>query len=147
MGNFTQDLKIGQKAQDFIIKELELQFPGLKSVQGNFSNYDLISDSGYTAEVKFDIKSKLTNNVGIEYEYNKEPSGLAKTKAMEWIHIYFLQGSWVYSRIKTADLKAFIKSNWKYLKKLSGGDRNSSKMILINSEDFGDTFNYTPIRD
>ena len=65
MGDFSEDLKIGIKAQDFLIKELEGELPGLKSIQGNFSNYDLVSNSGYTIEVKFDIKSKLTSNVAI----------------------------------------------------------------------------------
>lgn len=142
---FKDDVRIGEKAQSYIIKQLELEFPGIHSMHGNFSNYDLISDSGFTVEVKFDIKSKLTNNVGIEYEYQNNPSGLAKTKAMEWIHIYYLIDKWVYSRIKTHDLKAYIKNNWKYLKKLKGGDNNSSKMVIISTQDFADSFNYLPI--
>ena len=142
---FKDDVKLGEKAQDYIIKQLQLEFPGIHSMHGNFSNYDLVSDSGFTAEVKFDIKSKLTNNVGVEYEYQGKPSGLAKTKAMEWIHIYHLTNKWVYSRIKVHDLKAYIKNNWKYLRKLKGGDRNSSKMVVINTQDFADRFTYFPI--
>lgn len=145
MGDFSEDLKIGIKAQDFLIKELEGELPGLKSIQGNFSNYDLVSNSGYTIEVKFDIKSKLTSNVAIEYEFNNNPSGLASTKAVEWIHIYYLKDKWVYSRIKTDNLKAFIRNNWKELRKLKGGDRNDSKLILIKTEDFANNFPYKEI--
>lgn len=145
MGDFSEDLKIGIKAQDFLIKELEGELPGLKSIQGNFSNYDLVSNSGYTIEVKFDIKSKLTNNIAIEYEFNNNPSGLASTKAVEWIHIYYLKDKWVYSRIKTDNLKAFIRNNWKELRKLKGGDRNDSKLILIKTEDFVNSFPYREI--
>lgn len=145
MGDFSEDLKIGIKAQDFLIKELEGELPGLKSIQGNFSNYDLVSNSGYTIEVKFDIKSKLTSNVAIEYEFNNNPSGLASTKAVEWIHIYYLKDKWVYSRIKTDNLKAFIRNNWKELRKLKGGDRNDSKLILIKTEDFVNSFPYREI--
>ena len=145
MGDFSEDLKIGIKAQDFLIKELEGELPGLKSIQDNFSNYDLVSNSGYTIEVKFDIKSKLTSNVAIEYEFNNNPSGLASTKAVEWIHIYYLKDKWVYSRIKTDNLKAFIRNNWKELRKLKGGDRNDSKLILIKTEDFVNSFPYREI--
>lgn len=145
MGSFSEDLKIGIKAQDFLIKELEGELPGLKSMQGNFSNYDLVSNSGYTIEVKFDIKSKLTNNIAIEYEFNNNPSGLASTKAIEWVHIYYLKDKWVYSRIKTDNLKAFIRNNWKELRKLKGGDRNNSKLILIKTEDFVNNFPYKEI--
>lgn len=145
MGNFSQDLKIGEKAENFLIKELQEELPGLKSTQGNFPDYDLISDSGYTIEVKFDAISKTTGNVGFEYECNNHPSGLASTKAMEWIHVYYLIDKWVYSRIRTNNLKSFIKDNWNELKKVKGGDRNSSKLILIDSEDFANNFPYKEI--
>lgn len=145
MGNFTQDLKVGERAQDFIIKELQTEYPGIKSMQGNFSNYDLISHSGYTAEVKFDITSRQTGKVGIEYEYNNEPSGIAKTTAMDWVHIYRFNSQWVYSKMRVADLKSFIKSNWKYLKKITGGDYSTTKLVLINIPDFAEHFDFTVI--
>lgn len=145
MGEFTKDLKIGQHAQNYIIKELSEELPGLKSIQGNFSNYDLVSDDGYTIEVKFDIKSKLTDNIAIEYEYNRKPSGIAKTKAIEWIHIYYMDDGWVFSRLKIHTLKEYLRSNWKYFKKLEGGDNNSSKIVLIPIDDFADVFNFVRI--
>lgn len=146
MGEFTKDLKVGQYAQDYIIKELSEELSGLKSEQGNFSNYDLVSDDGYTIEVKFDIKSKLTDNIAIEYKYNGKPSGIAKTRAIEWIYIYFCNNQWVYSRIKTFDLKQFLRNNWTSLQKLRGGDNNSSKIVLVNIGDFTDAFNFLSIK-
>jgi hypothetical protein len=83
--------------------------------------------------------------VGFEYECGNHPSGLASTKAIEWIHIYYLTDKWVYVRIRTNNLKSFIKDNWNELKKVKGGDRNSSKLILIDSEDFANNFPYKEI--
>ena len=145
MGNFTQDLKIGERAQDFIIKELQSEYPGIKSMQGNFSNYDLVSDSGYTAEVKFDRMSRNTGKVGIEYEYNNYPSGIAKTTAMDWVHIYRFNSQWVYSKMKVADLKSFTKSNWKHLRKVTGGDYGAAKLVLISIPDFAERFSFKTI--
>lgn len=144
MGDFAKDLKIGQKAQDFIIKRLQDELPGLKSIDGNFSSYDLVADSGYTIEVKFDRESEHTKNIAIEYEYDKHPSGLAKTKALEWLHIYYLDG-WVFSRIKVGNLKAFIKNNWKDLHKTQGGDYSKAMLVLINKTDFANTFDFIKI--
>ena len=141
---FKQDLQIGQKAQEYIVKQLSKEFKGIKSVPGLCSDCDLIADNGYTIEVKFDLKSKLTNNIGIEYRYKGKPSGIAKTKSQEWVHIYYLNG-WVYSRIKVNDLKAYLKSNWGYLPKLKGGDNNNSKMVIVKSEDFANRFGFMPI--
>jgi hypothetical protein len=145
MGNFAQDLKLGVKAQEFIVKELQMELPGLHSVDGNFSNYDLISSTGYTIEVKFDYISKNTANVGIEYEYNKKPSGIAKTKALDWLHIYFYKDNLVYTRVHSTELKAYIHNNWKCLKKVNAGDNDASKLVLINKEDFINAFGFTTV--
>lgn len=144
MGNFAQDLKIGIKAQDFAIKLYSPEFPGLRSVDGNFTSYDLISDNGHTFEVKFDRDSEHTKNVAIEYMYDKHPSGISNTKAMEWLHIYYLDG-WVITRVKSSSLKAFIKNNSKFLKRTTGGDYNKAKLILINKTDFANTFDFVRI--
>ena len=145
MGNFIEDVKVGEKVQDFIIKELHDEFPSLKSQHGNFANYDLVSEDGYTIEVKFDRGSANTGNVVIEYKYDGEPSGISKTAALEWVHVFSHHSKWAYCRIKVRELKAFIKNNWKYLKKVEGGDAYKSKMVLIPVNDFMDTFPYKNI--
>jgi hypothetical protein len=145
MGNFAKDLKIGVKAQDFLIKGLSKELPGLKSIDGNFSNYDLVADNGYTIEVKFDRQSANTKNIGIEFEYDNQPSGIAKTKAMGWAHIFKHHDKWAYSRIKTHDLKAYIKNNWKHFRKVPGGDGRKARMVLIPVLDFMDEFSFRDI--
>ena len=144
---FKRDLELGEKAEEYLVDKLKKELPTLKQLKRNFSGYDLIDDNGYTIEVKFDRKSKATNNTAIEYEYKGQPSGINKTKAMEWIQIYYLQDQWVYSRIKTYNLKAFIKSNGEYLTTLNGGDDKLSKMILMSTEYFADIFNYEPLEN
>jgi len=145
MSNFEDDLKLGIRAQEFIVNTLQKELPGLHSIDGNFSSYDLISDSGYTVEVKFDYLSRRTPNVGIEYLYKGYPSGISKTKALDWIHIYFLNDKLVYSRIRSTELKAYIKSNQEYLTRVPAGDNKASKLILINKQDFTDKFGYIEI--
>ena len=143
---FKRDLELGEKAEEYLVDKLKKELPTLKQLKKNFSGYDLIDDNGYTIEVKFDKKSKATNNTAIECEYKGNPSGINCTKAMEWIQIYYLNNQWVYSRIKTYNLKAYIESNQEYLTTLPGGDDKLSKMILMSTEDFADTFNYEPLQ-
>lgn len=144
MGDFKKDLSIGEIAQNFINKQLEREFGKMKVSRGLFGDYDLTSDSGYTVEVKFDRKSKSTDNVAIEYRYRGKPSGISTTKAIEWIHIFYLNG-WVYCRIRREDLRNFIKTNIKSISRIKGGDNNMSDILLINKEDFTNRFNYIPI--
>lgn len=145
MGDFQKDLAVGSKAQDFIISQLKEEHEGLVQVEGNFKDFDLKADDGYTAEVKFDILSQKTKNVGFEYKCYGKKSGVSNTKALEWVHIYYLDGKWVYSRMNTNNLKAFLKSNWESLKKVSGGDNNASKMALVSVYDVADSFGYISI--
>lgn len=141
---FKTDLSIGERAQDFAISVLKEEFPGIRQIKGDFADYDLIADNGYTIEVKFDKESRKTGNVAIEYLYKGRPSGIAKTKAREWLHIFYLDG-WVYARAKTLDLKHYIKSNRKDLVETDGGDNHLSKLILINKEDFVNRFGFIGI--
>jgi hypothetical protein len=145
MGNFQKDLETGARAQDFVIKQLEKEHKGIHQVPGYFKDYDLIADDGYTAEVKFDVLSRETHRTGFEYECYGKKSGVACTKAREWIHIYKLYNDWVYSKIPVGDLKAFLKSNWKELKTVPGGDNNASKMALVSVYDVADSFGYISI--
>jgi hypothetical protein len=143
MNSFKEDLELGVRAQDFIIKQLSPQLRGLNAVEGYFKEYDLISDDGYTIEVKYDRLSKDTNNIGIEYECNHKPSGIASTKAIEWVHIFHYNKQVVYSRIKAQDLRAYIDSNRSYLPTARGGDGGRAELYLINKDDFVTRF--TPI--
>ena len=142
MGNFLKDLKRGHKAEQYVIKQLGREHENLHAVEGSFKDYDLIADDGYTAEVKYDELSEKTGNVGFEYECYGKESGVASTKAFEWVHIYKLNRVWVYSTISTNSLKSFLKANWKYLDKVKGGDNNASKMVLLSASDLADSFGF-----
>jgi hypothetical protein len=146
MGDFKSDLKDGEKAQDYILKQIRKEYPNAKIIPNKCSDFDIADlSTGYSAEVKYDIKSKDTSNVGIEFACRGKYSGISKTKATEWIHIYKLADKWVYSRIKTRELKAFIKTNNSELPRVYAGDDYKSVLILIPKEVFADTFNYREI--
>ena len=138
--NFDNDLKIGECIQDVLIKRLGSEFPGIHAMEGEFPDYDL-ECSGYTFEVKFDYKSRFTNNTAIEYRYKNKPSGISHTKAIEWLQVFYI-GKWVYSRIGVSTLKAYITSNWGVLDKVSGGDGGKSDLILIPKNDFANAFDF-----
>jgi len=99
----------------------------------------LIDDDGYTAEVKFDIRGKQTGNIAFEYSYKGIPSGISTSNALDWIQIYYSNG-WVYSQIRTFNLKIFLKSNIKSFKIVNGGDDNKSHLILVPVATFQEFF-------
>jgi len=144
---FEEDLQLGQKAEEYILAMLKKEFPTIKRVNGYQPDYDFIDDDGYTIELKLDIRSKSSGNVGIEYKYKNKPSAISTSKAVEWIVIYYLPPyKWVYSRMKTNELKAFLKGNNKYLRKTNGGDSNMSRLILIPIVTFSEEFGFTPLK-
>lgn len=136
--SFDTDLKIGERAERFLLEKLREEFPTLKKIEGYNPEYDLIDDNGYSFEVKLDMRSKTSGNVGIEYRHNGQPSAISTSKAMEWVIIYYFN-TWRYTRIKTTLLRAFIKNNWEYFAKFSGkGDKSS--LVLIPTKEFEDYF-------
>jgi len=145
MDNFFRDLTIGQQGEEYICKKLENGHKGLSRIKTKCKEYDLEAPDGYTVEVKFDFLSEETGNVGIEIRFNKEKSGLLATKAIDWAHIYKLYNDWVYSIVPVNDLKAFLRNNKDYLPVVKSGDSNASKMVLIKTHDFADSFSFHKI--
>lgn len=143
--SFNEDLNIGHKAEEYVLSELRKEFPNLKRILGMSLHCDLKDEQGYMVEVKYDIRGRDTGNVAIEYKHRGKLSGISISRAMEWVVIYHLEGNgWVYSRIKTEDLRSFIRNNWQYLKKYKGsGDK--SELVLIKSTLFAETFSYNNI--
>jgi|GEM_PF-2280562 len=142
MNSFNEDLELGVRAQNYTIRELSPELGTLAAMEGLFKNYDLISPDGYTLEVKYDKLSRKTNNVGIEFRCNGEPSGIDGTKAMEWVHYFHYQGQVVYSRIKTSNLRVYIESNKGCFPTVRGGDGGRAELYLINKDDFVTRFGY-----
>jgi len=145
-GDFKKDLEEGEKAERYIVKQLLREYPTLKKVEGYNPGYDLIDEMGYTVEVKFDIGSKTTGNIAFEYSYKGNPSGISTSSALDWVQIYFSNG-WVYSQMRTYNLKIFLKSNIKSFKIVNGGDDNKSHLILVPVSTFQEFFCSKRIED
>jgi len=145
MTKFENDLTTGERAQNYIISLLKNEYKDIRSSKGSVKEYDLISSSGYSAEVKFDIMSKETGNIGIEYKCNQKPSGISATTAVEWIHIFYA-GEWMYLRIATKTLQNFLKSNWNHLTKAIGGDGDRAELFIIPVDTIINQFKCLPLR-
>jgi hypothetical protein len=131
---FLNDLEKGKTFERLICEKLGLEFNGLRVVEGYQKGFDLIDNTGYKIEVKTDFESEKTDNIAIEIRCRNSLSGLATTKAKEWIHIFWYKGKWYFLRCSVSDLKGFIRSNWKYLEKVKGGDNDLSEMVLIDKD-------------
>lgn len=145
---FKQDLQLGQAAEKYILPMLKKEFPTMKRVKGYEPDYDFIDDNGYTIELKLDKKSRTSGNIGIEYKHRNKPSAISTSKAFEWIIIYYLPPyKWVYSRMRTRELREFLVNNFSYLTRLYGGDSDKSSLILVKVDEFADAFNFQPLED
>ena len=139
---FLNDLEKGKTFERLICEKLGLEFNGLRVVEGYQKGFDLIDNTGYKIEVKTDFESEKTDNIAIEIRCRNSLSGLATTRAKEWIHIFWYKGKWYFLRCNVSDLKGFIRSNWKYLKKVKGGDNDLSEMVLISKDLIMDRFDF-----
>ena len=107
--NFKYDLKLGNKGENLL--------------------YNIIKLKGKTIEVKTDrdaIKNKCTGNVFVEYMSRDKLSGISTTQAKWWA---FVISNEQIILIETNKLKKLCKL--KTLKRVSGGDNNTSKGILL----------------
>jgi len=104
--DFSHDLELGQKGENLLAKILLLK--------------------GDKIEVKTDLQATQTGNVFIEYKSRDRLSGLSTSKADYWA---FLISNEQIIIIETNKLKELCKT--KGLKRVDGGDNNTSKGILI----------------
>jgi hypothetical protein len=108
--DFRHDLQLGQMAEKWLGK--------------------VLSDS--TVEVKRDFMAGRTGRVFVEFESRGKPSGIATSEAEYWAFV--LDGDRVFI-LPTDRLKDICRANWARAKKVSGGDSNTSRGILINTGD------------
>tara|TARA_R100001224_G_scaffold84243_1_gene53527 strand:+ start:524 stop:874 length:351 start_codon:yes stop_codon:yes gene_type:complete len=104
--DFSHDLELGQKGENLLAKILLLK--------------------GDKIEVKTDLQATQTGNVFIEYKSRDRLSGLSTSKAEYWA---FLISNEQIIIIETNKLKELCKT--KGLRRVDGGDNNTSKGILI----------------
>ena len=106
--NFDLDLEYGNEGENFVLSLL---------------------NGATKVEVKTDRMAHHTGNIAIEYEFNGKPSGISTTKADYWAFVLGDKSLVVF--IKTENLKDIARAWFKSGSVVSGGDFNSSKMILI----------------
>lgn len=126
-GDFKYDLALGQLGEGWVGR--------------------MLTDS--TIEVKIDFACWLTGNFFIEYESRGKPSGIATTQADYWMLIATSkQGrrlkktledvekdDILFSILLSTDrLKEICKTNF-YRVNVNGGDKNTSKGLLIKSNE------------
>jgi len=93
--------------------------------------YDLIiikGDKRIKIEVKSDRMASKTGNLAIEYECNKQPSGINATEADYWIYFIVNKDNEECYKIPIEDLRDLVKN----CRKVSGGDGMRSRMYLLN---------------
>lgn len=139
---FKQNLNYGGRGEDRAEEILKPYFPTVrnknKEIEGVFKDYDLIDDNGVTFEVKTDTTSKKTGNVAIEFESWGKPSGIARTKASLWFHMYWDGSNWVWTCCSVDLLRNYIEL--KKPVKRQGGEENKSWMYLVNAGQFAKKF-------
>jgi len=106
--NFRYDLKVGQLAEKQVA--------------------DLLQDK--KIEVKRDLKAKTTGNLYIEYESRGKPSGISRSEADYWCFAF--ENLFIF--IETTKLKEIIEPMKGSTMDKRGGDKNSSKGILLPLE-------------
>ena len=145
MRNFNSDLELGHRAEEYVLEQLKVLYPTMRRIEGKNVHYDLIDDNNFTIEVKFDLKSKETKRIGIEYMHRGLPSGISISKANRWVLIYYLEDEWVWTMIETNKLRAYIKRNHaKYTRYLGNGDKSS--LLLISVEEISNKFGYYEVK-
>jgi hypothetical protein len=129
MNKFQKDLATGHVYEKRSL--LYLHYDTHKFIQGYHKEYDLeiINDGKrITIEVKSDKQASLTNNLAIEYECNKKPSGITSTTADYWVYFIVFEDREECYKIPTEELKKLVKD----CKQVSGGDGQRSRLYLIN---------------
>jgi hypothetical protein len=146
---FYKDLNEGSRAELFVLEQLREKHPTMSKVEGKCIDYDLVDREGYTVEVKLDKKSKVTNNIAIEYRHRGVRAGISISRAKAWAIVYYLKGTgWVWSLIPTKELRTFLVNNWEFLRKdINPDDPDKSETMLVRTEDFANQFNYYKILD
>ena len=132
MQTFKRDLQRGKYHENIILDIIKSKYSKAYIKEGYCKEYDIyVPEMNFGVEVKSDEKSKYTNNIVIEIEFNSKPSALSTTKAKYWV----IYDGYVYNWFLTQRLKDCIKdNNLKYVEFIGKGDTKSKKAYLIKKE-------------
>ena len=141
--SFDTDLQTGQQWENVAI--LILQSMGYKFVDRCFDGgWDIIMKYRNTFETEtFEIKTDFTrtDNIVIEFECNKEPSGIETSEAIIWCFLFpYDWQAWLIDALKLKEL--CVDANT-----ISGGYKNRSKMYVFNKLDVISNFQVIEYRN
>ncbi len=129
---FKRDLKRGKHHENVVLNYIKAKYKNAYIKDGYCKEYDIfIPEVSFGVEVKSDEKSKYTNNIVIEIEFNDKPSALMTTKAKFWV----IYDGYSYNWFLTDKIKDCIKdNNLRYAEFIGKGDTKSKKAYLIKKE-------------
>jgi hypothetical protein len=129
---FKRDLKRGKHHENVVLNYIKAKYKNAYIKDGYYKEYDIfIPEVNFGVEVKYDEKSKYTNNIVIEIEFNNKPSALMTTKAKFWV----IYDGYSYNWFLTDKIKDCIKdNNLRYVEFIGKGDTKSKKAYLIKKE-------------
>ena len=129
INTFKKDLKRGKVHEEFVLNVIKSKYEKAFIKDGYCKEYDIyVPEMNFGVEVKSDEKSKYTNNIVIEIEFNEKPSALSTTKAKYWV----IYDGYNYNWFLTDKIKDCIKDNkLKYVEFIGNGDTKSKKAYLI----------------
>ena len=132
MNTFDEDLKVGQRVEQDVLKLLQTQYPSAFIVPGYCKEMDIFVPEilkGY--EVKQDFKSKYTGNLVVEISMYGNPSALMTSKADTWVFV--TPSKYVFiarERIKDC----IIENNLQFKTFVGKGDDEAKSAYLIKEE-------------
>ena len=132
MQTFKRDLQRGKHHENIVLDIIKSKYSKAYIKDGYCKEYDIyVPEMNFGVEVKSDEKSKYTNNIVIEIEFNSKPSALSTTKAKYWV----IYDGYNYNWFLTQRIKDCIKDNkLNYVQFIGKGDTKSKKAYLIKKE-------------
>ena len=132
MQTFKRDLQRGKHHENIVLDIIKSKYSKAYIKDGYCKEYDIyVPEMNFGVEVKSDEKSKYTNNIVIEIEFNSKPSALSTTKAKYWV----IYDGYNYNWFLTEKIKECIKDNkLNYVQFVGKGDTKSKKAYLIKKE-------------
>jgi hypothetical protein len=128
--NFDMDLQTNYEVEMEFKALIESRKDVYKVTKNDNYKYDLkvekTDGKTYTLELKNDMLSAQTGNIGVEFESRGKPSGIARSEADWWVY-KLTDGYWMISASK---LKQLIKDE-KFWSVKAGGDADSNTKLYL----------------
>lgn len=122
--SFWTDLELGRRGEGYILGKVKRKYPQAYIADG-FSYDIFVPETSSRIEVKTDVISKKTANIGFEIEYDGSPSGILK-EFDYWAHIFYHYG-WKYFILDAPSVRRLAYEG----EEVTGGDGNLSTMLLV----------------